>query len=110
MKRNHNEIQDLLENKLLNVNVNIDRSSNINNDELNDQTTSDIIENIDYIDSFGVNEDDSLYFFRKGDTYYICSSNDQTSLILAEFELNRGTYRLYAKVNGETVARRIELR
>ena len=29
---------------------------------------------------------------------------------LAEFELNRGTYRLYAKVNGETVARRIELR
>lgn len=90
MKRNHNEIQDLLENKLLNVNVNIDRSSNIDNDELNDQTTSDIIENIDYIDSFGVNEDDSLYFFRKGDTYYICSSNDQTSLILAEFELKDG--------------------
>ena len=29
---------------------------------------------------------------------------------LAEFELNRGTYRLYAKVNGETVARRVELR
>lgn len=29
---------------------------------------------------------------------------------LAEFELNRGTYRLYAKVNGATVARRIELR
>ena len=28
----------------------------------------------------------------------------------AEFELNRGTYRLYAKVNGETVSRRIELR
>ena len=27
-----------------------------------------------------------------------------------EFELNRGTYRLYAKVNGETVTRRIELR
>ncbi len=29
---------------------------------------------------------------------------------LVEFELDRGTYRLYAKVNGETVARRIELR
>ena len=29
---------------------------------------------------------------------------------LAEFELDRGTYRLYAKVNGETVTRRIELR
>ena len=28
----------------------------------------------------------------------------------AEFELDRGTYRLYAKVNGETVIRRIELR
>ena len=28
----------------------------------------------------------------------------------AEFELERGTYRLYAKVNGETVSRRIELR
>ena len=28
----------------------------------------------------------------------------------AEFELDRGTYRLYAKVNGETVSRRIELR
>ena len=28
----------------------------------------------------------------------------------AEFELERGTYRLYAKVNGETVTRRIELR
>ena len=28
----------------------------------------------------------------------------------AEFELDRGTYRLYAKVNGETVTRRIELR
>lgn len=28
----------------------------------------------------------------------------------AEFELERGTYRLFAKVNGETVARRIELR
>ena len=28
----------------------------------------------------------------------------------AEFELERGTYRLYAKVNGETVARRVELR
>lgn len=29
---------------------------------------------------------------------------------IAEFELDRGTYRLYAKVNGETVTRRIELR
>ena len=29
---------------------------------------------------------------------------------LAQFELERGTYRLYAKVNGETVVRRIELR
>ena len=29
---------------------------------------------------------------------------------LVEFELERGTYRLYAKVNGETVTRRIELR
>lgn len=29
---------------------------------------------------------------------------------LAEFELDRGSYRLYAKVNGETVTRRIELR
>ena len=28
----------------------------------------------------------------------------------AQFELERGTYRLYAKVNGETVVRRIELR
>ena len=28
----------------------------------------------------------------------------------AEFELDRGTYRLYAKVKGETVTRRIELR
>ena len=28
----------------------------------------------------------------------------------AEFELERGTYRLYAKVNGETITRRIELR
>ena len=28
----------------------------------------------------------------------------------AEFELERGTYRLFAKVNGETVSRRIELR
>jgi len=28
----------------------------------------------------------------------------------AEFELDRGTYRLYAKVNGSTVTRRIELR
>lgn len=28
----------------------------------------------------------------------------------AEFELERGTYRLYAKVNGETVTRRVELR
>lgn len=28
----------------------------------------------------------------------------------AEFELDRGTYRLYAKVNGQTVTRRIELR
>ena len=28
----------------------------------------------------------------------------------AEFELERGTYRLYAKVNGDTVTRRIELR
>ena len=27
-----------------------------------------------------------------------------------EFPLERGTYRLYAKVNGETVTRRIELR
>lgn len=27
-----------------------------------------------------------------------------------EFELERGTYRLYAKVNGETLTRRIELR
>ena len=27
-----------------------------------------------------------------------------------EFELERGTYRLYAKVNGETVSRRVELR
>ncbi|MBR0196207.1 MAG: hypothetical protein IJQ32_08220 [Paludibacteraceae bacterium] len=27
-----------------------------------------------------------------------------------EFELERGTYRLFAKVNGETVSRRIELR
>ena len=29
---------------------------------------------------------------------------------LAEFELEPGTYRLYAKVNGETVTRRVELR
>jgi hypothetical protein len=29
---------------------------------------------------------------------------------LVEFELERGTYRLYAKVNGETIIRRIELR
>ena len=28
----------------------------------------------------------------------------------AEFELEPGTYRLYAKVNGETVTRRVELR
>ena len=28
----------------------------------------------------------------------------------AEFELERGTYRLFAKVNGETLTRRIELR
>ena len=28
----------------------------------------------------------------------------------AQFELEKGTYRLYAKVNGETVTRRIELR
>ncbi len=28
----------------------------------------------------------------------------------AEFELERGTYRLFAKVNGETVTRRVELR
>ena len=28
----------------------------------------------------------------------------------AEFELERGTYRLYAKVNGDTLTRRIELR
>ena len=27
-----------------------------------------------------------------------------------EFELERGTYRLYAKVNGATVTRRVELR
>lgn len=27
-----------------------------------------------------------------------------------EFELERGTYRLYAKVNGKTLTRRIELR
>lgn len=27
-----------------------------------------------------------------------------------EFELDRGTYRLYAKVNGKTLTRRIELR
>ena len=27
-----------------------------------------------------------------------------------EFELDRGTYRLYAKVNGKTVSRRVELR
>ena len=27
-----------------------------------------------------------------------------------EFELERGIYRLYAKVNGETVSRRVELR
>lgn len=27
-----------------------------------------------------------------------------------EFELERGTYRLFAKVNGETVTRRVELR
>jgi len=27
-----------------------------------------------------------------------------------EFELERGNYRLYAKVNGETVSRKIELR
>ena len=27
-----------------------------------------------------------------------------------EFPLERGTYRLYAKVNGDTVTRRIELR
>ena len=27
-----------------------------------------------------------------------------------EFELDRGTYRFFAKVNGETVTRRIELR
>jgi len=29
---------------------------------------------------------------------------------LATFELDRGTYRLYAKVDGQTVSRRIELR
>ena len=29
---------------------------------------------------------------------------------LAEFELERGTYRLYAKVNSNTLTRRIELR
>ena len=29
---------------------------------------------------------------------------------LVEFELERGTYRLYAKVNGKTLTRRIELR
>ena len=29
---------------------------------------------------------------------------------LVEFELERGTYRLYAKVNGATLTRRIELR
>lgn len=29
---------------------------------------------------------------------------------LAQFELERGTYRLYAKVDGKTVTRRIELR
>ena len=29
---------------------------------------------------------------------------------LVQFELDKGTYRLYAKVNGETVTRRIELR
>ena len=29
---------------------------------------------------------------------------------LAQFELERGNYRLYAKVNGETITRRIELR
>ena len=28
----------------------------------------------------------------------------------AEFELEKGTYRLYAKVNGQTLSRRIELR
>ena len=28
----------------------------------------------------------------------------------ASFELDRGTYRLFAKVDGETVSRRIELR
>ena len=28
----------------------------------------------------------------------------------AEFELERGTYRLYAKINGDTVTRRVELR
>ena len=28
----------------------------------------------------------------------------------AEFDLERGTYRLYAKVNGETLTRRVELR
>jgi hypothetical protein len=28
----------------------------------------------------------------------------------AEFELERGTYRLFAKVNGETITRRVELR
>ena len=28
----------------------------------------------------------------------------------AEFELEKGTYRLYAKVNGNTLTRRIELR
>ena len=29
---------------------------------------------------------------------------------IAEFELDRGSYRLFAKVNGETITRRIELR
>ena len=42
---------------------------------------------IEYIDSFGVKTNDTIYFFKKDDKYIMCSSDDQTHLILGEFEL-----------------------
>jgi hypothetical protein len=83
MKLTHNEIKDLL----LNKPKFIKRSTEIDEETFSVESNENEIE---YLDSFGVKSNDSIYFFKKDNKYIMCSSNDQTHLVLGEFEMENG--------------------
>ena len=76
MKRSPNEIKLRLEDNLLSCDAYNDADR---------EATSESIDEIEYVDSFGNEEDDSIYIFKKGNETLLCPSDDDLEPVIGSW-------------------------